>query len=349
MSDQLPQYADWSDIKVDILALIVPHLASKDKPAFKAVCQQWLKTARMLFWFALGPHEESPSSGMPRLVCFATGSTYKHLAVASTSQDVSQLLTNYSGLTSLQLMSDAHLAPQSVPDLFAHSHIKSLCMDAPTFESKRFLYGLEGLTIWLQTSADLDWSKFSCLKRLQLGSERLELAEMKCLTIVSSLEALRLFCCPSEDCLRGLPRLTRLQFITGDTDLDDLEDSLRALHYLTCLKDLHIEGHLSNSQVAGLGRKRSLTSLEINTFDTPICNVKAMAALCRLTNLQRLYCPFLHSSVCEARLGHYLCDSEADWYVYVPGLATKIAVNKAIVNRSDPKRPARDFVTGLAI
>ena len=222
-------------------------------------------------------------------------------------------------------------------------------MDAPMSESKRFLCKLEGLTIWLQTSADLDWSKFSCLKRLQLGSEQQELAEMDCLSTVPSLEALRLFCCPSEDCLRALPHLTRLQFIAGDTDQADLEDSLRALHYLTCLRDLHIEGQLSNSQVAALGRKRSLTSLEINSFDTPRCSLKAVAALCRLTNLQRLYCPFLHNSVCEARLGEYVCESGIEWYVYVPGFPAKIAVNKAVVNRIDHKRPARDFVTGLPI
>ena len=212
-----------------------------------------------------------------------------------------------------------------------------------------FLYGLEGLTIWLQTSADLDWSRFTHLKRLQLGSERLDLAEMDCLAQVPSLEALRLFCCPSEDCLRALPKLTRLQFIAEGADHDDLEDSLRALHYLTGLKDLHLEGELSNSQVAALGRKQSLTSLEINSFDTPKCGLKAMAALCRLTNLQRLYCPFLHTSVCEARLGDYVCDSGVDWYVYVPGLALRIAVNKAVVNRIDPKRLAKDFVMGLDI
>lgn len=277
------------------------------------------------------------------------GTSYTHLAILHDSPQLETLLVKYEGLTSLQLMSDSKLLPQTVPNLRQYPHIRNLCMDAPTRQSKQHLYGLEGLTVWLQSSSDLEWSKFSYLKHLQLGSECLELAEMDCLSMLPALEALCLFCCPSEDCLRALPRLTRLQFVTEDAEQDDLDDSLRALHYLTCLRDLHIEGHLSNSQVAGLGRKPSLTSLEIHTFDTPRCGLKAMAALCRLTNLQTLYCAFLHTSVCEARLGKYELDSGIEWYVYVPGFPTKIAVNKAIVNRKDLKRPARDFVTGLAI
>ena len=279
----------------------------------------------------------------------AAGASLTQLAVAHNSPELESLLTKYQGLTSLQLQTDGKLVPQTVPNLRRHPRIRNLCMDAPTTQSKGFLYGLEGLAIWLQSSADLDWSKFTHLKRLQLGSKCLELAEMDCLSMLPCLEALRLFCCPSEDCLRALPHLTRLQFVADDAHRDDLDDSLRALHYLTCLRDLHIEGQLSNSQVAGLGRKPSLTSLEINTFDTPRCTLKAMAALCRLTNLQRLYCPFLHMSVCEARLGDYVSDSGVEWYVYVPGFPIKIAVNKAVVNRIDHKRLVRDFITGLAV
>lgn len=283
------------------------------------------------------------------MILSTAGASFTHLAVPHNCPELESLLAKYQGLTSLQLMTDGHLLPQTVPDLRHHPRIQNLCMDAPTPQSRCHLYGLAGLTIWLRSSSDLDWSKFTRLKRLQLGSERLELAEMDCLSMLPSLEALRLFCCPSEDCLRALPWLTRLHFIAEAADHKDLDDSLRALHYLTNLKDLQIEGQLSNSQVAGLGKKPSLTSLEISTSATPRCGLKAMAALCRLTSLQRLYCPFLYTCVCEARLGDYICDFGVEWYVYVPGFATKIAVNKAVVNRIDHKRLGKDFVTGLAI
>lgn len=277
------------------------------------------------------------------------GSSCTHLAVAHNHPELGSMLNKYQGLTGLQLTTDKKMLPQTVPELHRHPGIRTLSMEAPTPQSKHRLYGLEGLTIWLHSSSDLDWSKFAQLKQLQLGSECSELAEMDCLSMLPCLEALRLFCCPSEDCLRALPRLTRLQFIAEAADQGDLDDSLRSLHYLTSLKDLHIEGQLSNSQVAGLGRKSSLTSLEIHTSETPKCGPKAMAALCRLTKLERLYCSFLQTSVYEARLGDYMSDSGAEWYVYVPGFPTKIAVNKAVVNRIDHKRLAKDFVTGLAV
>lgn len=45
MSDEPPEVPVWADVKLDIWALVVTHLHSRDKRAFQLVCHQWLKCA----------------------------------------------------------------------------------------------------------------------------------------------------------------------------------------------------------------------------------------------------------------------------------------------------------------
>ena len=45
MSDEPPEVPVWADVKLDIWALVMTHLHSRDKRAFQLVCQQWLKCA----------------------------------------------------------------------------------------------------------------------------------------------------------------------------------------------------------------------------------------------------------------------------------------------------------------
>ena len=45
MSDEPPEVPVWAEVKLDIWALVVTHLHSRDKRAFQRVCHQWLKCA----------------------------------------------------------------------------------------------------------------------------------------------------------------------------------------------------------------------------------------------------------------------------------------------------------------
>ncbi len=45
MSDEPPEVPVWAEVKLDIWALVVTHLHSRDKRAFQLVCHQWLKCA----------------------------------------------------------------------------------------------------------------------------------------------------------------------------------------------------------------------------------------------------------------------------------------------------------------
>ncbi len=45
MSDEPPEVPVWAEVKLDIWALVVSHLHSRDKRAFQRVCHQWLKCA----------------------------------------------------------------------------------------------------------------------------------------------------------------------------------------------------------------------------------------------------------------------------------------------------------------